>query len=291
MPQQLQANSPGAAGAGLAEGFDWIEVDGPDAVDYLQSQLTSDLTASPLDQLVPSAWCSASGRVEVVMLTVRRQDQVVIVLPADRVDDALRRLNLYRIGRKIRIGARQSARLVRFHSGFQAGSGAIPLAMDASRGVVFADEPVLPGNTADCSLNEWLWADVGIGMPWIVSPNQDAYLPQMLDLERIGALSYRKGCFPGQEVIARVHYRGRVTRRLAAFELARDRCMAPGESVSVDGQPGKVLYAAKSPSEPDRRVRGLAVLPAEHGTDKDPDADAPDARMIDIRAPVLLSDA
>ena len=103
-------------------------------------------------------------------------------------------------------------------------------------------------------------------MPWILPETARAHLPQMLGLEALGGLSYRKGCFPGQEVIARVHYRGRVTRRTSRFRLAADSPPVPGTEFQLAGKSAQVLYAIADPAEPGG-VLGLAVVASEAEVD------------------------
>jgi len=87
-------------------------------------------------------------------------------------------------------------------------------------------------------------------------------LPQMIGLEALGGLSYKKGCFPGQEVIARVHYRGRVTRRLARFTLKSDRPPSPGTTFELAGKPACVLYGVAG-ADAAGEFDGLAVVSAD----------------------------
>lgn len=291
MPEELATPGSPASSPDPDTGFCALDISGPDAVAYLQSQLTSDLASTPPEQFAPAAWCNTKGNVDFMMLTARRRDRVTILLARDRVDEALRRLNLFRIGRNVEIGPLQPVRLVSADHASASASDMVPLSFDANRGVVVNDAPDPAGEPAEISLNDWFWHDIDAGMPWILSPNQSCFLPQMLDLERLGALSYRKGCFPGQEVIARVHYRGRLTRQLIAFEFDdADHRSGPGQPVAIDGHTAKVLFTATSPADAEI-VRGLAVIAVEGSAGREALPDTPTARVIEGHRAVLVSDA
>lgn len=96
----------------------------------------------------------------------------------------------------------------------------------------------------------WQAADLAAGLPWIAAGTQDLFIPQTVNLELAGGVSFTKGCYPGQEVVARSHYRGTVKRRMAYGRLA---------DASAPVQPGADVYDAAHPGEPTGRVVDAAV--------------------------------
>lgn len=237
-----------------------IAVTGPDAVAFMQSQLTIDVEAIGDSMLHAAAWCSPDGRADAVLLIGVDDERVWLVLPEALVAPTIKRARMFSIGRRVTLEPDISACPV-FGPGSQ-GQGMLRLALDPNRSL-------LPGSTGDDEeevaqelSDEWLQADIECGMPWILPETAGAFLPQMLGLEALGGLSYRKGCFPGQEVIARVHYRGRVTRRTVRFRLAADSPPPPGREFELAGKAGRVLYAVAEPGKPGS-VTGLAVVAAE----------------------------
>lgn len=232
-----------------------IPVTGPDAAAFMQAQLTADLDVMDEDLLHPAAWCSPDGRVDTVLLVARETDRVTLVLPEVMVPKTFKRARMYSIGRNVTIEDDVAVRPV---SGPAPENGrALALAFDRARLLQVDDAG--PGGPLPA---EWLGADIESGMPWIVAENAGAFLPQMLGLEALGGLSYRKGCFPGQEVIARVHYRGRVTRRTSQFRLRTGAPPAPGTEFDLAGKPARVLYAI-AVDGPHAATIGLAVVAAE----------------------------
>ncbi|MCA1778599.1 MAG: hypothetical protein LC637_04230 [Xanthomonadaceae bacterium] len=235
-------------------------ITGPDALAFLQSQLCGDVETFEQSTFYPTAWCQPNGRVFCTLLIARHEGGAIIVMPESMAADLAARINLYRIGRKLqatepgRVGERgpSDGNLL----------PALTLAYDRRRDLAVSDarssmnaQPIEP-----CS-RDWLMADLERRMPWILPETHDRFLPQMLGLEELGGLSYGKGCYPGQEVIARVHYRGRVTRRIRPFRLNSKRRPEPGAEVKLDDQSGTVLYGLEG--ETQNATCGLAVMPAD----------------------------
>jgi len=250
-----------------------IEVTGPDAVSFMQSQLTIDV-AGIVDshshpRLHPAAWCSPDGRVDAVLLIGVDDERIWLVLPEALAAPMLKRARMFSIGRKVAIEPDVAAYPVLAASPQE--PRALHLALDPQRSLLPGKPGDDAGDGAGPLSDEWLQADIESAMPWILPETSRAYLPQMLGLEALGGLSYKKGCFPGQEIIARVHYRGRITRRTVRFRLAADSPPPPGREFEVAGRPAQVLYAVAE-SGTSGSVLGLAVVAAE----------AEDSARIDI---------
>jgi len=97
----------------------------------------------------------------------------------------------------------------------------------------------------------WDAADIAAGLPWIEAATQDLFIPQTLNLDLIGGVSFTKGCYPGQEVVARSHYRGTVKRRMAGGVVGPVAPrIAPASDVYQHGQPdqpcGRLINAARA---------------------------------------------
>lgn len=108
------------------------------------------------------------------------------------------------------------------------------------------ESPQEPGNAC------WQAGDIAAGLPWIVAATQDVFIPQTLNLDLIDGVSFSKGCYPGQEVVARSHYRGTVKRRMA-YGLAS----APSTAAASE-LPGLDIYDAHHPDNPCGRVINAA---------------------------------
>lgn len=127
-----------------------------------------------------------------------------------------------------------------------------------------AEAPVAPDPASPeaSARNAWRLADIDAGLPEIHPATRGAFVAQMLNLDVLGGISFTKGCYTGQEVIARAHYRGRVKRRLQHFEAAASAGVgmpAPGETLRLaDGRAAQIVDAAL---RPDGRMAFLAVAP------------------------------
>lgn len=237
-----------------------IEVTGPDAIAFMQSQLTIDVEGISDSRLHPTAWCSPDGRADAVLLIGVRADSVWLVLPESLVVPIVKRARMFSIGRKVALEPDVAAYPALGPAARE--PRALELAHDPDRSLLLGEPEDVAGADSDVLPDPWLQADIECAMPWTLPETAGAYLPQMLGLEALGGLSYKKGCFPGQEVIARVHYRGRVTRRTARFRLAADTPPEPGSTFELAGKPAQVLYAVVEAGQAGSSI-GLAVVAAE----------------------------
>ncbi len=219
--------------------FSAFRIVGPDARAYLNAQLTADLEVLPdPDGWNPAAWCDPKGRALVVCLVHTAADTVELIVPRSQEPLTDRLLNTYRIGRRLEI--HPSWCVVGARSGQPEQTG--ELAIIREENDPCADAPV-----SIAWERRWRVSEIKAAMPWLSEAVSGAFLPQMLGLEDLGALSFRKGCFPGQEVIARVHHLGRVSRRLRGFELSEPtgEAKAGVPIEAIDGAKiGTVLYSA-----------------------------------------------
>lgn len=274
-----------------------IAVRGPDADAFLQGQLTCDVREVTLERSLPGAYCSPKGRVLACLRLFRRSDAVYLELPRDLVEPTLERLNRYVLRAKVTLED-ACDRLAGFGiAGPKAEAlvmerlGAIP---EAENGVIHTtgDESGitvirLPGLTprfelhgpveAMQEINEALGGDPGIegerwaaleilaGQPAVYPQTVEAFVPQMLNLDALGGISFQKGCYVGQEVVARTHYLGKIKRRMVLARVASARAPWPGDPVfsaqAGDGQmAGQVVDAARECPEVRSRYVALAVV-------------------------------
>jgi tRNA-modifying protein YgfZ len=222
---------------------------GPDAVAYAQAQFTNDIAAIDSAHWFPAAWCDPKGRVVSVMLASRSEESVELVVPAWQIDTLTERLKMYAIGRDVH---------------FSSGSGVCGCRNAGKRSAILSydNRRSLRIDHGDCSHDDheqarWQHDDLEARFPWLSPDSAGRHLPQSLGLEALGGLSYSKGCFPGQEVIARVHYRGKVGYRVARIQFDAGSA-PPGTPLRLeDGRRiGEMLWSLSS----GHGSRGLAVV-------------------------------
>lgn len=237
-----------------------LRIDGPDAVAFSQSQLTTDVEALPLGQWQATAWCSPKGRVLIVLLIVRHEHHVEIVYPKSQ-QSTLKKLALYTIGRKVTLHEVPTV-AGQFYQADDGPEGATRLRGDPRRSLSLIDQ-----GSADRPDRDWLlaWrrADLCQPLPWLDESSSGQHLPQALGLELNDGISYRKGCYPGQEIVARVHYLGRTPDHLLAFvaetgEASSEEPDKPSLHSCTDDQ---ARFNVLDHYLDDKRWVGLAVAP------------------------------
>ena len=188
-----------------------VAASGVDAFDFLQGQLTNDLRLLDDGQSMLSAWCNPKGRVICLMGVVRVDGGYGLVLPAELAEDVVRRLTMFR---------------------FRA-------AVDFEIRAATAEQT---GVGSHARIDDSPLERLRSGIAHIGRGQSEKFTPHMLNLDFLDAISLDKGCYTGQEVIARTHYRGASKRRMLRFESAAP--VSPGAKVS-DGERdvGEVLNA------------------------------------------------
>jgi len=185
-------------------------LEGPDACAYAQSQFTVDVDKLSAGLWQPLAWCTPKGRVISFMMGRASEPGIDLVLPASQTEDVRKRLERFTIGRRVTISTAGPV------AGAFAPDDSTPsLAVDPARGMLAHTQ----ASSDPEARQRWQRLDLSSALPWLTPASSEQHLPQWLGLEALGALVYDKGCYPGQEVIARVHYRGSVKYGLTGIEI------------------------------------------------------------------------
>lgn len=248
-------SQPSDRAAEIVDRAELIEIAGPDAIAFAHAQFSSDVAGLAPASWQWSAWLNAQGRTRAVFVLARTgPDRLLAWLPlggAATIRDALRRFVLRA---KVRIEALENwafGTLADAAAGFAARAAIVH-----RDGIALAQPGPAPrlawlGPAADASvdvaaLSAWRLAEVRAGLPWIADPTRDEFVPQALDLERLDAIRFDKGCFPGQEIAARLRYRGGLKQKLRRVALSGVAEAAPGLEIrSAQGRSGTLLYAAR----------------------------------------------
>lgn len=255
-----------------------VEVRGPDAAGFLHAQLTSDVEALAPGGAALGAWCTPRGQVRNLFWLVRRRDgaRFSLVAPAREADDLARRLRTFVLRAKVeveRTGDRVAGAAGPGSEAFVVGwAGRVPAPGAAAEraGRVAVHPPVGPTRflAFGPDLDErppagseagWRRLEIAAGIAWLTDETRESFIPQMLDLDRRGAVSFDKGCYPGQEVVARARYLGRVKRRLRLGRVADGPPPAPGDRLRSGGRAAGTIVAAER-EETGEGYELLAVL-------------------------------
>jgi hypothetical protein len=254
-----------------------LTVKGDDAAEFLHAQFTNDVESLAAGHAQWSGWCTAKGRLLATFLLVRRADGFLIMLPAEIAGPFARRLSMFVLRSKVTIAdvsdaygcigiaGDGGAQVVGARWGKVPGpmscvekDGSIAIALDSQRFVA-----IVPAASARATLDElakgtshgdrdqWEWAAIQAGVPTIVAATQEAFVPQMANFDLVGGVSFKKGCYPGQEIVARTQYRGILKRRMALAHIAGSERPQPGQSVYSaafgDQAAGTIVNVAPSP--------------------------------------------
>jgi tRNA-modifying protein YgfZ len=245
-----------------------IRVTGDDAVTFLQGQLTQDVAQLGAGNARLAAFCNAKGRMQASFVIFRRGDDILMVCSRDILAATLKRLSMFVMRAKAKLVDASDDYLLAGLAGDAIktiADGAIPAWHQASSGTA-ALISLYPGaeqsralwcapagtplpEVQELDIAVWNWLEVQSGIAMITQPLYEAFVPQMLNYESVGGVSFKKGCYPGQEVVARSQFRGTLKRR--AYLVHGDAAAAIGQEVfhlSDPGQPcGTVAAAAPSP--------------------------------------------
>lgn len=239
-----------------------IAARGPDTRRFLNGQLSQDLSTLTSDHALRAGLHNPQGRVLAIMLLLPQgSDDVLLVLPRERIASTLALLQRYVLRAKVKLS--DETALLSIEGGWsptppEAAGKIWSYANDgrwlriAQREATLATSDVLAdAQLAEQRLAAWQLADVRAGLPLITEATAGEFVAQMLNLDLLEAISFTKGCYTGQEVIARAHYRGRVKRRLQRFDssmLASGELM-PAASISLqDGRNAQVVQVVKTDS-------------------------------------------
>jgi folate-binding protein YgfZ len=269
-------NAPVPAASVLA-GLTPVSIGGADARTFLQGQLSSDLRRLTPQHALLASCNSAQGRVQAVLTLIERDDGIVAVVPATVAKRLVTRLRGYVLRSKVTFVEESTHVLAPLTAAQAAGMvDVLPQTAGAciTQGALSvmrwwsADERylLLAPRTAVQATDDvaedlrWRRADIAAGLPQVYPETHESFVAQMLNLDLLGGISFDKGCYTGQEIVARTHYRGTIKRRMLRF-TADCAAPAPGTRVLQAGtHAGEVVDACAADPKAGRGCELLAVI-------------------------------
>ena len=262
-----------------------LEISGADAVTFLQGQVTNDVNLLNGSNAHYSAYCNPKGRMLALFLAFAHYDHLHLQLNRELLEPIMKRLKMYVMRSKVEIKD-VSDSIIKFGiNGPEAASmleavfnkapllskiptenyelvsidnGAIlklPSVNDDARFEIFTDSTNAPiiwealkNNSRVVEKPRWDWLEIQAGIPDIELKTQEQFVPQMLNLDVLGAINFKKGCYTGQEIVARTHYLGTVKRRTYLVELATSIAPEAGDKVldAAKNEVGQIVRVAPS---------------------------------------------
>ncbi|MET0310452.1 MAG: folate-binding protein, partial [Burkholderiaceae bacterium] len=236
-PTNAAAGGPGTLpdGAARLSHLGVIRATGEEAAKFLHGQLTHDFALLGASEARLAALCTAKGRMQASFIGYKRTQggtdgapDILLITPADLLAPTLKRLSMFVLRAKVKLtdatadfdlwglaGAAAGPAEPAWQLRHEGGADIVSLypADGVARALLVAPagHAAPPFQSMDESL--WLWGQVRSGVADITQPIAEAFVPQMLNYESVGGVNFKKGCYPGQEVVARSQFRGTLKRR------------------------------------------------------------------------------
>lgn len=252
-----------------------ITLTGTDATSFLQSQLTQDINVLGPDKAAVAGYCTARGRLLASMIVVQKgsdqSDGWLLLTKADAALSFGQRLRMFVLRAKVDVTVSETIVV-----GVRSKQAAQPYTVERHDNQIWISAPVRDhapyarwwlldnqggsaqalddaAQTSAADIQSWQADDISAGLPWVQAATQEAFIPQTINMDLINGVSFTKGCYPGQEVVARSHYRGTIKRRMA---------YATGAPVPIESTHaliGSDTFDANRPGRPCGRVINAAV--------------------------------
>jgi len=265
-----------------------IEVSGDDAQTFLNTQLTSDLAQVTANTAQYSGYCSPKGRLLATFLVVLRGNDYLLMLPREITESVADRLKRYVLRAKVNVENRSDGYALLGVAGPQSASvvgqvlgqapanpmqaaeygAAILVTLPGCRHIIICDRDqvdeqwnALSKQATPAGLQTWELQSIRTGVATVTAATQEAFVPQMLGQEKIGAVSFEKGCYPGQEIVARTQYLGNLKRQL--YYGRSDKLLTPGDAILNSGNDKTTGTVTNAAPNLDGKWEFLAVLQRE----------------------------
>jgi tRNA-modifying protein YgfZ len=221
-----------------------LQVAGEEARTFLHAQLTNDIENLAPGTARYAGWCSAKGRLLATFLVVPSPGGFLLQLARDLVPAVAKRLSMFVLRSKVKVtdASVQWAQFGQWGPGngnplsVSESGGAITVRIGPDRALLLVPEENSNSYESNTSADEWALEEIRAGRPLIAQATQDQFVPQMVNFELAGGVDFKKGCYPGQEIVARAQYRGAVKRRMVRL---RGAALRPGQEIYSDDTPGQ----------------------------------------------------
>jgi folate-binding protein YgfZ len=259
-----------------------FQISGSDSASFLQGQLTNNVDELANNQGQLTSYCTPKGRMLAILYLIKLDldDEYLAILPKEIADSVISRLQMFILRSKVEIKPVTDKAVV--------GACAIPKnELETILGQDIPDEDYqlshyqnnvclkIPGSmdrylyigqppeTGDAKVYSdtyWQWLDINSGIPSLTKATQEAFVPQMANMELIDGVSFSKGCYPGQEVVARLHYLGNANRRMFKFECDSKQALNAGDDIYSTGSEQSIGKIVSTVSDKSGHHFGLAII-------------------------------
>jgi folate-binding protein YgfZ len=304
-------------------GLGLIQASGEEAAVFLHNQLTNDVEHLGLGETRLAGYCSPKGRLLATFLMWKSADGILLELPRQIQPAVQKRLQMFILRAKVKLADMAESHVILGIGGAQAGEvmkshfpqlptqphakvdtdagtlirvadafGAPRYQWIAPREIAEAAWPGLVAALTPVAPATWRLADIRAGMPQIVQATQEQFVPQMVNFEVVGGVNFKKGCYPGQEIVARSQYLGKLKRRMVLANIDATDAQAGAEvysSTDPDQPCGMIVNAEHSPAGGSDCLVEIKLTALDAGTVHLGSASGPALRFLDL--PYALPDA
>lgn len=275
-----------------------IRVSGEDAEEFLLGQFTNDLRLLDDRHTQLSAYCTAQGRALAVFRVVRKQDGWLLILPTDLRDSIVNRLRMFVLRSKVVLEPLDETVVLGVSGASSAAAiqdlvGSTPSETDScasSRDITAIRvgarrtrfELIVPVEQAPqlwqrltallrpVGTTPWEWLDIQDGIPVVLPETSETFVPQMINLDALDGINFKKGCYPGQEIVARMHYLGRLKQRMYGAHVDANDVPRAGDKLYADSfgdqAAGTVVSARVAPTGGSDLLAVIQIEAAENTT-------------------------
>jgi folate-binding protein YgfZ len=292
-----------------------IQATGEETENFLQNQFCNDVRNVSALQSQLNAYCTPKGRVLAFFRLFQRDDNYYLRLPGEILEPMLKRLSMFVMMTKTELSDGSDVLTHFGYAGPDAGKqlgtliGNVPTTANETTQTDVLTIICVQANTrfeiygeADAIQNLWTqlsnkatpvnagaWEllDIHAALPDVYLQTQEAFVPQMLNLQAIDALSFKKGCYPGQEIVARMHYLGKLKRRMFVAHTDDDAPVQPGDTLHAEGSEsgqgvGKVVRATTNPKGGTDLLAVIEISSAEQRSLRLHDANGPQLALLEL---------
>jgi tRNA-modifying protein YgfZ len=266
-----------SASPGVLAHLGVLRFTGADALSFLQGQVSNDTQRLTENTPVLAAYSTAQGRVLALIYLLPHSSGVVAILPREILGATMERMRKFILRAKVRIEDAADTLIVAGQVGAKAGAstpgtkgasryvehdgiGMAPVGHDGNRHWIIGppEQLAAPASAAAAKRieDDWRLADIRAGLPQVYAATSEAFVAQMLNLDLLDGISFTKGCYTGQEIIARTQHLGRIKRRLFRLGLPPGAWRVGQALRLADGRQGRLTEVIES----GERTEALAVL-------------------------------
>lgn len=226
-----------------------IKVSGPEAAKFLHTQLTNSVENQADDELRLAGFCTAKGRLLGTFFVVRQGETLFLVCKRDTIGPLVKRLTMFKLRSKCEISDATDTTTLSFSERVEQGPFKVSKQSDYQllcslrpdgnsdfmAGFVLNTSAPASADAADADtlFDQTLWS---LGIAYVCADTVESFIPQSINFDLVGGIHFEKGCYPGQEVVARSHYIGKVKRRAFLASISTSGSVTPGQDVWMEGK-------------------------------------------------------